>query len=92
MNKSRLDVEREINQILRKTKKILRINKYQNQQRIMFDMLSAVDEASVLLKEAWDLSVQFEIVDNKMREDFTDMFYEFGEIKRNIGEDLRYKN
>lgn len=85
-------VTQKLNLILKQTRKLLKINKDQNDQKIMFDMLSAVNEASFLLKEAWEISLLHNIADDKLRKDFTDMLIQFQEIKTNISADLKYKH
>ncbi len=92
MNKSKVQAAAEVTHLLKTTRKKLTVNHNQNQQRILFDMLAAIDSASCLLDQAWKISKKHQLDDETMRKDFADMFAYFGKIKRDIKKTSKYSH
>ena len=82
----------EVRNIFQRVRATLKINKHQSSQAVIFDMLSAVNNASVLLNEAWKLSELYNINDDWMRKEFVNMFRYFGKIKKDINKEIKYKH
>lgn len=83
---------KQLNSLLLETKKALKVNHYQNEEKIRFDILKATDKVSQLLKKAWEISMLYKIENDYLKNELTGILIQVEKIKHNISNRLKTKH